>query len=160
MLRHCSQQVNESREVAVFLRIAGVISPSLTMSAVSRRFRAHCGIRSESSAISLWLRFAKTNLGLASNRCGSGTQSDPTISSIATSIMITSSNSPVKGSGKPNHYVGDLLHTMAISGFSRVRTELLHLVVVPSAPPHPVQLDRQFPRHRDFGDLAPAPHGQ
>jgi hypothetical protein len=60
------------------------------------------------------------NLRLASNRCGSGTQSDPTISSIATSIMITTSNSPGKGSGMPNHYGGDLLHTMGISGFSRV----------------------------------------
>ena len=34
--------------------------------------------------------------------------------------MITTSNSPVKGSGMPNHYGGDLLHTMAISGRSRV----------------------------------------
>ena len=60
----------------------------------------------------------------------------------------------------PNHYGGDLLHTMAISGLSRVRTELLHLFVVPAAPPHPVQLDRQLAGHRDFRDLAPAPHGQ
>src|SRR5579864_5244331 len=88
------------------------------------------------------VEICQANLGLASNRCGSGTQSDPTISSIATSIMITTSNSPVKGSGMPNHYGGDLLHTMAISGRSRVRTELLHFVVVPAVPPHPVQLDR------------------
>jgi hypothetical protein len=27
----------------------------------------------------------------------------------------------------PNHYVGDLRHTIGISGLSRVRTELLHL---------------------------------
>ena len=74
--------------------------------------------------------------------------------------MITTSNSPVKGSGIPNHYGGDLLHTMAISGLSRVRTELLHFVVVPSAPPHPVQLDRQLPGHRYFRDLSPAPHGE
>ena len=74
--------------------------------------------------------------------------------------MITTSNSPVKGSGIPNHYGGDLLHTMAISGLSRVRTELLHFVVVPSAPPHPVQLDRQLPGHRYFRDLSPAPHGK
>jgi len=51
---------------------------------------------------------------------GSGTQSDPAISSIPTAIMITASNSPVKGSGIPNHYVGELLVTMAISGLSRV----------------------------------------
>jgi hypothetical protein len=30
----------------------------------------------------------------------------------------------------PNHYVGDLLHTMGISGLSRVRTELVHLAIV------------------------------
>jgi hypothetical protein len=60
----------------------------------------------------------------------------------------------------PNHYGGDLLHTMGISGLSRVRTELLHFVVVPAAPPHPVQLDGQFPRHGYFGDLPSAPHGQ
>jgi integrase len=44
--------------------------------------------------------------------------------------MITTSNSPQKGSGIPNHYVGDLLHTLAISGLSRVRTELFKLTVV------------------------------
>ena len=60
----------------------------------------------------------------------------------------------------PNHYGGDLLDTMGISGRSRVRTEFLHFVVVPSAPPHPVQLDRQFPGHRDLGDLSPTPHGE
>ena len=60
----------------------------------------------------------------------------------------------------PNHYGGDLLHTMAISGLSRVRTELLHLAVIPSAPPHPVQLDGQFPGHRDLRDLSSAPHSQ
>ena len=40
-----------------------VISPSLTMSAVSRRFRAHGGIRSDLSAISLSLKFARPTLG-------------------------------------------------------------------------------------------------
>jgi hypothetical protein len=38
-------------------------SPPLTMSAVSRCFQAHCSIRSEPSAISLSLRFAKPTLG-------------------------------------------------------------------------------------------------
>src|SRR5215470_14633658 len=47
-----------------------------------------------------------------------------------TAIMITCSNSPVEGSGMPNHYVGDLLPTIGISGLSRVRTELLQLCVV------------------------------
>ena len=60
----------------------------------------------------------------------------------------------------PNHYGGDLLHTMGMSGLSRVRTELLHFVVVPASTPHPVQLDRQFAGHRHLGDLASAAHGQ
>src|SRR5207248_4311357 len=65
----------------------------------------------------------------------SGTQSDPTISSITTAIMITTSNSPGLGSGMPNHYVGDLRHTLAIFGLSHVRTELPHLLVIPLLPP-------------------------
>jgi hypothetical protein len=35
----------------------------------------------------------------------------------------------------PNHYGGDLLHTMAISGLSRARTELFELTVVPALAP-------------------------
>jgi hypothetical protein len=46
---------------------------------------------------------------------------------------------PSEGSGIPNHFSGDLLHTLAISGLSRVRTELFPLLVVPSLAPHPVQ---------------------
>jgi len=38
--------------------------------------------------------------------------------------MITCSNSPVLGSGLPNHYVDDLLPTIEMSGLSRVRTDL------------------------------------
>ena len=60
----------------------------------------------------------------------------------------------------PNHYGGDLLHTMGISGLSRVRTELLHLSIVPAAPPHPVQLDGQLAGHRYFRDFAPPPHSE
>jgi hypothetical protein len=60
----------------------------------------------------------------------------------------------------PNHYGGDLLHTMGMSGLSRVRTELLHFGVIPSSTPHPVQLDRQFPRHRYLRDLPPTPQGE
>jgi IS1 family transposase len=58
----------------------------------------------------------------------------------------------------PNHYAGDLLHTTAISGRSRVRTELLPLLVVPALTPHPVQVNREFPGHRHLGDLPPSPH--
>jgi hypothetical protein len=77
-----------------------------------------------------------------------------------TAIMITSSNSPSKGSGIPNHYVGDLLHTMAISGLSRVRTELFELTIVQALTPHPVQMNRQLPGHRDLGDFPSPAHGQ
>ena len=47
-----------------------------------------------------------------------------------------------------------------MSGLSRVRTKLFELAVVPILAPHPVQMHRQFPGHRDFRDLASAPHGQ
>jgi len=39
----------------------------------------------------------------------------------------------------PNHYAGDLLLTMEISGHSRVRTELFKLTVIPALTP-PAQL--------------------
>jgi hypothetical protein len=46
----------------------------------------------------------------------------------------------------PNHYVGDLLHTMGMSGLSRVRTELVQLAVVQPLTPHLVQMHRQLAR--------------
>jgi len=52
----------------------------------------------------------------------------------------------------PNHYLGDLLHTQRISGLSRVRTEPLHLLVVPFLPPHPVETDRKLASHRHLRD--------
>jgi hypothetical protein len=60
----------------------------------------------------------------------------------------------------PNHYAGDLLHTMAISGLSRVRTELNELTVIPALAPHPVQVHCQFARHGYLRDLSPSAHGQ
>jgi hypothetical protein len=70
------------------------------------------------------------------------------------------------GSGMPNHCAGDLLHTLAISGLSRVRTELFELSVVQSLAPHPVQMhgksacpgdlrDLPSPSHREVEELAP-----
>lgn len=38
--------------------------------------------------------------------------------------------------------------------FSTLRTELSHLSVVIALAPHPVQMNRQLPRHRYLGDLA------
>jgi len=60
----------------------------------------------------------------------------------------------------PNHYVGDLLHTMAISGLSRVRTELFKLTVVPALAPHPVQMHRKFARPGYLCDFSPSAEGE
>src|SRR6266404_3281497 len=82
------------------------------------------------------------------------------IVSIRTSIMITNSNSPFLGSRIPNHYIDDLLQITAISGLSRVRTELLQLRVIPFLAPHPVQVDGKFSSHRYFRNLPSPSHGQ
>jgi hypothetical protein len=74
--------------------------------------------------------------------------------------MITTSNSPTKGGGIPNQLLGDRLHTIAISGLSRVRTELFPLLVIPSLAPHPVHANRQLPGHGDLGNFSSSPHGQ
>jgi hypothetical protein len=42
--------------------------------------------------------------------------------------MIASSNSPVRRSGTPSQLLGVLLHTTAIFGLSRVRTESFYLL--------------------------------
>src|SRR5580698_5156930 len=52
------------------------------------------------------------------------------------------------------------MHTIAMSGLSRVRTELLHLAVIETLAPHPVQMHRQLSRHRYLGDLASPSHGE
>ena len=49
---------------------------------------------------------------------------------------------------------------MAISGRSRVRTELFELAVIPALAPHPVQMYRQFPSHRYLRDLPSAAQGE
>ena len=66
-------------------------------------------------------------------------QFDPTISSILTLIMITSSSSFWRGSGMPNHSDGELFHTQRIFELSCVRTELLHLFILvpPNFDPSP-----------------------
>jgi hypothetical protein len=56
----------------------------------------------------------------------------------------------------PNHYIGDLLHTIGMSGLSRVRTELMQLAVIAALAPHPVQMHRQLPRHRNDRSFLPA----
>src|SRR6266487_4773831 len=74
--------------------------------------------------------------------------------------MIITSNSPVKGSGIPSQFLGVLLHTIACSELSRVRTEFCQLPVIPFLAHHPVQTNRQFSRHRDLSDFPSSPHRQ
>src|SRR3984893_15942079 len=74
--------------------------------------------------------------------------------------MITTSNSPTKGSGTPNQLLDVCLHTMAMSRLSRVRTELFHLLVIPSLAHHPVKANRQFSSYSHSVDFPSAPHGQ
>ena len=54
----------------------------------------------------------------------------------------------------PNQLLGVRVRTRAISGLSRVRNELVLLLVIPPMPPHPVQTNRQPVGHRYFGGLA------
>ena len=49
---------------------------------------------------------------------------------------------------------------MAMSGLSRVRTEPFQLLVIPSLAPHPVQTNRESPRHGYLGDLSSPPQRQ
>ena len=103
---------------------------SLTMSALSSTFEAHRSVHSEERHFALVEAFAvavafalptKARLVIGSR---SGTRSDPCISSVTPSIMITTSNSPVRRSGLLNQLLGVLLHTIACSELARVRTEL------------------------------------
>jgi hypothetical protein len=57
---------------------------------------------------------------LARNHCRSGTQSDPCISSFTTSIMITTSNSPVKRERAAQSIARCFTATMACSELARV----------------------------------------
>jgi hypothetical protein len=66
----------------------------------------------------------------------------------------------VRRAGRHDQLLDVLLHTMAISGLSRVRTDLVHLLVVPSLAHHPEQTNGESPCHRDLGDLPPSPHRQ
>src|ERR1700687_2325630 len=134
------------------------------MSAVSSTFGAHYTVHSDERHFALVGAFAfafalptKARLVIVSR---SGTQSDPCISSVTPSIMITTSNSPLKGSGIPNQLLGVLPHTIACSGLSRVRTELFQLLVIPSLTPHPIHPNRESARHRDLGNLPSSPHRQ
>jgi hypothetical protein len=60
----------------------------------------------------------------------------------------------------PYQLLGVQLHTMAMSGLSRVRTELFRLLVIPSVAPHPVQPNRKSTSHGDLGNLSSSPQCQ
>src|SRR5215472_13432710 len=87
---------------------------------------------------------------------------DPTHASLrsTTVIMITTSDSSVRRSGTPNQLRDVLLHTIAISGLSHVRTEFHNLLVIPPLAHHPKQTNRQPSGHGDLGNLSPTPHRQ
>ncbi len=92
------------------------------MSAGVKHFRAHCSEHSEKSAISLSLKMCRSSQGsLAIKFQVWNSSPDPCISSVTTSIVITTSNSSLKRSGPPNQLLGVLLHTIAMSGLSRVQ---------------------------------------
>jgi len=99
-------------------------------------------MHSEKSAISLSLKMCQSNQGSLAISTQVRNSVRPMHLFGPTSIMITTSNSSVKRSGTPNHLLGVRLHTIAISGLSRVRTELSYLLVVPSLAPHPEHLNR------------------
>jgi len=109
------------------------------MPAMSSTFEAHQPVHSEERAISLSLKVLPYQPRPARNRFKSGNSVRP--------IHLFGHNFdhdyyfelPANGSGTPIRYDGDLLHTMGISGLSRVRTELCKLLVAPSLAPHPVQ---------------------
>jgi hypothetical protein len=108
------------------LKSTGDKSLSLTMSAVSSMFSSALphALREE-RRFALVDGFALSNLG--SLLIVKGQELSPAQPSLRspTAIMITCSNSLSRGSGMPNHYVGDLFSTTGISGRSRVRSAWL-----------------------------------
>ena len=79
----------------------------------------------------------------------------------AVSSTFLSAHTPCRtGSGIPNHYVGDLLSAIEISGLSRVRTETFETGCNPPLAPHPVQMHRQLTRHGHLRNLPPTSQGE
>ena len=108
-----------------------------------KRWSRVCTIQrpSEERASSLSLKTRHRRPRLASH-LSDGTQSDPTIFRVTTAIMITTSNSLLRGSGRSNPDGGDLLHTLDVVGLFRVPTEFHSLLIIPLRAPHPVERDR------------------
>ena len=101
------------------------------MSAVSSTFKAHRSVDSEERAISLSWKLLLLLLlllyqpRLARNQFQVRNSVRPMRLFGHNLDHITTSNSPVKESGIPNQLLDVQLHTIAISGLSRVRTELI-----------------------------------
>src|ERR1700746_1410112 len=55
----------------------------------------------------------------------------------------------------PNQYLDVLLHTIRISGLSRVRTEADQLLIVPTFASHPIEINRQSARQCHLRGFAP-----
>src|SRR5690349_17531003 len=66
----------------------------------------------------------------------------------------------LKRSRTPNQLLDVRTNTIAWSGLSHVRTELLPLLVIPFLAPHPVQVHGQLTSHGNFGGLSSSPHHQ
>src|SRR5713226_3897773 len=100
--------VDIKRQTPISDNVGGVKHFSSTLTHALRRARHFALVEG--------LAFCSANQGPLVIVSGQETRSDPSISSVTTSIMITTSNSPLQGSGTPNRYDGELLHTMGISG--------------------------------------------
>src|ERR1039458_10166773 len=109
---------------------------SLTMSALSNTFWAYCSVHSEERATSLLVEGFALTMPTRSAR-------NPFQVRDSVRPMHLFGHTfdhdyyfelPVKGSGIPTQLLDVLLHTIAISGFSRVRTELSQLLVIPFLP--------------------------
>jgi hypothetical protein len=93
-LRRVTRKLNPTATGRLqLLRLFSTLLASLTMSAVSRLFEAQQSVHAEERAISLFWNKSHTNQGSLVIGFRSGTQADPCISSVATAIMITTSNS-------------------------------------------------------------------
>jgi len=91
-------------------------------------------------AISLSLKMCPSNQGSLAIIARQELSPTHCISSVTLSIISTS-NSRVKRE-RDTHPMAVLLHTIAISGLRRVRTEPFRLLVIPSLAHRPVHLNR------------------
>src|SRR6266852_6516565 len=111
------------RKIPISDNVGGVKHFSSTLTHALRRARHFALVEG--------LAFCSTNQGPLVIVSGQETRSDPSISSVTTSIMITTSNSPWQGSATPNRYDGELHHPLGTSALSRVPPPLSPLLLPP-----------------------------